>query len=472
MPTTQIKSRFCPSPTGLLHLGNVRTALFNALFAYGAQGTFLLRIEDTDKARSKTEYTQKLQEDLQWLGLDWQEGPGKDGGNGPYYQSERQPIYDQYYGQLEQQGIAYLCFCTEQQLALTRKIQLAAKRPPRYAGTCRDLTKEQIAEKLVQNGSPTLRFRVPDNQVVSFVDAVRGEQRFNTQEIGDFIIRRADGTSPFMFCNAIDDALMGVTHALRGEDHLTNTPRQLLILQALGLPVPTYGHISLIVGPDGTPLSKRHGSRSVQEMQAEGFFPIAVVNYLARLGHHYENEAAFMSFTELAQQFRLDALGRAPARFDNHQLLYWQKEAVSHMDIAILWQWMGEKVHQLVPAEVKDAFVQAIKPNIVFPGDALRWAEIFFKGIEYQHEHKLVLQTAGQAFFDNAIAGLDKMGHDFKTVSNYVANTMNIRGKALFQPFRVALTGETHGPEMVHIFELLGSAEIANRLEKAKAACP
>lgn len=471
MSITHIKSRFCPSPTGLLHLGNVRTALFNALFAQGQQGTFLLRIEDTDKTRSKPEYAQMLQEDMQWLGLDWQEGPGngKDQSNGPYFQSERQAIYDHYYAQLEETGAAYPCFCSEQQLALTRKVQLAAKRPPRYAGTCRNLTKEQIAEKRAQGLIPTLRFRVPDNQTVQFKDVVRGEQNFNTNDIGDLIIRRADGTAPFMFCNAIDDAMMKVTHVLRGEDHLTNTPRQILILQALNLPIPTYGHISLIVGADGSPLSKRHGSRSVQQLKAEGFFPIAVVNYLARLGHHYEADNAFMSFAELAKYFNLTALGRAPARFDSHQLLHWQKEAVMRTDADVLWQWMGAEVQTLVPATAREVFIQTVKPNIVFPEDAQRWAKIFYHGIDYQSEHIEILQAAGSEFFAAAIKAIaDDKVQDFKTLTAQITAMTNIRGKALFQPLRVALTGESHGPEMAPIFDLLGKAEIEKRFLAAK----
>src|SRR3990167_7034335 len=314
--THPVKARFCPSPTGLVHMGNIRTALFNALFVKGHHGIFLLRIEDTDKERSKAEYTTYLQEDLNWLGLEWNEGPGVGGKNGPYQQSERQAIYDKYYQELESQGLAYPCFCREEQLTLIRKIQRSQGKPPRYPGTCRHLTKEQVETKFREGEKAALRFKVDDETVVTFTDLVKGKQTFYGHDIGDFIIRRTDGTPPFMFCNAIDDATMGVNHVLRGEDHLTNTPRQIMMLEALHLPVPHYAHISLIIGGDGAPLSKRTGSRSVQELRAEGFHPIAIDNYLARLGHHYEEETKLMSLDELAATFKIESLGSAPARFD------------------------------------------------------------------------------------------------------------------------------------------------------------
>jgi len=207
-----------------MHFGNLRTALFNYLYARHYNGSFLLRIEDTDMARSEAQYTDAILTDLRWLGLEWQEGP--------YHQSERQAIYNDYYEALEKKGRVYPCFCTEEQLAITRKVQLASGKPPRYSGTCRHLSQEAILAKRASGLSFTLRFEVSNDAVVEFEDLVKGPQRFETEHIGDFIIRRNDGTASFMFCNALDDALLGVTHALRGDDHLTNTPRQILILQA------------------------------------------------------------------------------------------------------------------------------------------------------------------------------------------------------------------------------------------------
>src|SRR3989338_10498602 len=282
-----MKTRFCPSPTGYLHLGNVRTALFSALLAKHLHGCFLLRIEDTDKTRSDEVFTHALIEDMRWLNLQWQEGVDVGGNFGPYYQSQRQQIYDDYYQRLIAMKMAYPCFCTEEQLTLQRTLQQKAGKPPRYSGACRHLSQEEINKKLANDLKPVLRFAIPENEIISFTDMVRGSQQFNSNDLGDFVIRRTDGTAPFMYGNAIDDALMGVTHVLRGEDHLTNTPRQIALLQALNLTAPIYGHISLIVDEHGAPLSKRSGSLSVQELREMGYFPIAVNNYLARLGHHF-----------------------------------------------------------------------------------------------------------------------------------------------------------------------------------------
>jgi len=228
-------TRFAPSPTGYLHLGNARTALLSFLAARKAGGRFILRVEDTDEARSTDEFMIALYADLKWLGMDWDEGPDIGGPHTPYRQQERRALYDEWLERLDAAGLTYPCFCTPAELSISRKRQLAAGQPPRYAGTCRNLTTEESAERLARGLPAALRFRVPEKQVVSFVDVVHGEQRFNTDDIGDFIIRRTDGSTAFFFSNAVDDALMGVTLVLRGDDHMTNTPRQILILQALSL---------------------------------------------------------------------------------------------------------------------------------------------------------------------------------------------------------------------------------------------
>lgn len=456
----KVKTRFAPSPTGLLHLGNIRTALFNALLSRRMQGDFLLRIEDTDKERSKKEYTDQLITDLQWLGLDWQDGP--------YWQSQRQDIYNHYYQVLIDNKLAYPCFCTEQQLALTRKVQLSQGKPPRYTGTCRKLTQEQIDEKLAEGLKSTLRFAVPPDTEIGFEDLVRGEQRFKSNDLGDFIIRRTDGSSPFLFCNVIDDALMGVTHALRGEDHLTNTPRQLLLAQALGLNTPQYGHINLIVGPDNTPLSKRHGSRSIAELREQGFVPLGIVNYLARLGHYYENDA-FMSLDELSQQFSLKNLGKAPAKFDYAQLLYWQKEAVMRLTEEQFWYWLGTDLQQKIPAAEKNNFINTVRSNVTFPSDVANWINVFFNDeLTFDEQQMEIIKKSGKDFFATAINSIENRGIDFTRVSSDISEQLALKGKMLFQPLRVALTAHIHGPEMVKIFELLGKEKIINRLKNAQ----
>lgn len=463
---TPLKSRFCPSPTGLIHLGNARTALFNALIAKRDHGILLLRIEDTDKERSQDVFTQGLMQDLRWLHCNWQEGADVGGPDEPYWQSQRGAIYEKYYQQLIDMGRAYPCFCTDEQLALTRKIQISSGKPPRYDGSCRRLTAEQRQEKLAVGELPSLRFHMLD-EVISFNDLVKGEQRFQGSDIGDFIIRRANGGSSFMFCNAIDDSLMNVTCALRGEDHLTNTPRQIAILQALNMRIPSYGHISLIMGQDGSPLSKRNGSRSIADLRFLGFLPLAVVNYLARLGHYYENPK-FMSFEQLATEFSEAHLSKSPARYDEQQLLHWQREAVAHMSNVDLWQWMGEEVRVKVPSAMQESFIDLIKTNITFPHQALEWAEIFFSdALTYSDEAKMILQEADKSIFTAAIAAVDQYGSDFKAILDHVKEHTSAKGKALFQPLRVALTGQIHGPEMAPIAALIGAERMKKRFQSA-----
>lgn len=468
MTNQHVKARFCPSPTGLIHLGNARTALFSALLAKQCGGRFLLRIEDTDRERSKAEYTKILMQDLHWLGLDWQEGPEVGGELGPYFQSERQFIYDDYYQRLEQGGMAYPCFCSEDELALSRKIQRASGKPPRYAGTCRNLSAEEVQAKREAGLQPTLRFRVLEDERIEYTDFVRGAQKFNSNDIGDFIVRRANGTSPFMFCNAVDDALMQVTHVMRGEDHLTNTPRQLMILQALGLDAPQYGHISLIVAADGSPLSKRNGSRSIEEMRLEGYLPEAVINYLARLGHYYGHDN-LLSFDELAAQFTMEGLSKSPAKFNWQQLNYWQKEAVAAIETHLLWDWLQQAEQAMVPEAHRQEFLDCVKPNIQHPADLKKWVHVVFGELPaWDDEQAAILKAAGPAYFEAAIEAMTQFDKDLKQVTQYIAQKLDIKGKKLYQPLRVALTQAAHGPEMAHLLVMMELEAIIQRLRDAQ----
>lgn len=455
--TEKMKTRFSPSPTGQMHLGNVRTALFSYLLGHHHHGDFLLRIEDTDQMRSKEEYTHLLFEDLKWLGLEWNEGP--------YYQSQRQDIYHGYYAELLSKKQVYECFCTDEQLALSRKIQLAQGKPPRYAGTCAHLTPEEVSAKKAQGLHPTLRFRVPDGQEVNFTDLVKGYQKFKTDDIGDFIIRRSDGSAAFFFCNAIDDSVMGVTHALRGEDHLTNTPRQILILQSLGLPIPEYGHIALIVGSDGQKLSKRHGSKDLKTLRDEGFLPAALNNYMARLGHSYE-EIHLMDLTTLAKHFSVKHIGKTPAQFDMTHLLHWQKHAVMELSDDVFWEWLGTDIQHAVPADKKTDFIAFMKPNIMFPHEAQEWVNILFGEINFSN----TLKNISPEFIKTAHAVIESEGADYPTVTKAIQNKLTIKGKALFQPLRMILTGQDHGPELHNIFNLLGKAGLLKRIQEAEKA--
>lgn len=463
-----IRTRFAPSPTGFLHLGNVRTALFNALLARHEQGRFLLRIEDTDLERSRPEYVTALLEDLRWLGLDWQEGPEIDGPYAPYAQSARGALYATFYAQLERTEQVYPCFCTPAELALSRKVQLAAGRPPRYAGTCARLSEAERQARLERGLQPTLRFRIPTGRQIEFVDLVRGPQHFASDDIGDFVIRRADGTPQFFFANAVDDALMVVSHVLRGEDHLANTPRQLLLLEALGLSAPRYGHLALIVGSDGGPLSKRFGDLSVRQLRAAGYSPEALLNYLARLGHSYERDI-WLEPDELAAGFAPEHLGRAPARYDESQLLHWQTEAVQRASVPQLLAWAGEGLQEWVPADRLADFMTAVQPNSRFPADVLFWAErLFTAELERSADSQAEITTAGPAFFAQALAAYEQQGAVYQPLVDDLRQRTGRKGKNLFMPLRAALTGETHGPELARILALLPAELIRQRL---RACC-
>lgn len=466
MSSRPLKTRFAPSPTGLLHLGNIRTALFNYLLARRARATFLLRLEDTDAMRGHEKYARALEDDLRWLGLAWNEGPEAGGAHGPYAQSERGDIYKEYFAALESGRQAYPCFCSEHELAIARKTALAAGRPPRYSGKCRGLSSQDIQARFARGAPATLRFRVDEGKTVEFDDKVRGRQSFSTDDIGDYVIRRSDGTPAFFFCNALDDALMGVTLVVRGEDHLTNTPRQILLLQALGRPAPEYAHIALVVGAEGAPLSKRSGSKSVQELREAGFLPLAINNYLARLGHTYDANA-FMDLEALAENFDLSRLGRAPARYDEAQLKHWQREAVLHMPSAELREWMGSTAAALVPPDNLVAFIEAVRGNISFPADALHWARIVFTDkLAIDHGARAAMTAAGPDFFKTAGQALERHGADFKAVSAAIKQARSVSGKSLFQPLRAALTGELDGPEMARLLPLIGVERARERLYK------
>lgn len=463
-----VRTRFSPSPTGMIHIGNARAALFSALFAKKNNGQFILRIEDTDLARSDEAFVESLQADLHWLNIHWQEGPGVDGPYGPYWQSQRQEVYVKYYKILEEKGLVYPCFCSDQELMLARKLALSKGHPPRYSGKCRHLSQEDIDARILEGKKPAWRFTVPLQTAIKFVDLVKGEQVFQSDDIGDFIVRRADGTAPFLFCNAMDDAEMKVSHVLRGEDHLANTPRQLMLLRALGLHEPQYGHLSLIVGEDGAPLSKRHGSFSVSQFKDEGFLAIAIINYLARLGHTSDDIQHLLSFDALAPHFHIEKLSKSPARFDVSQLMFWQKMAVQALDNTALWRWLGEHIQAMVPESAQALFIESVKANIEFPRDAKHWAEVFFHDhAPLNDEAKNSIKEAGEQFFVEAELAFDKFKLELPSVLDEMKNTLSVNGKKLFIPLRMALTGQAHGPELIKIVQLLGLKKVKSRLSQA-----
>src|SRR5687767_11399587 len=318
-----MRLRFAPSPTGQLHVGNARTALFNWLLAKGQDGAFILRIEDTDLERSSRESERAILEDLRWMGLDWSEGIEAGGDRGPYRQTERLHMYRAYAVELLSSGAAYYCFCSAEQLEADRQAALAAGRPPQYVGRCRDLTRDDARRRIEKGERAVIRFRVPEgNRDIVFNDLVRGEVRFSTDVIGDPVLVRSDGVPAYNYAVVIDDALMEITHVIRGEDHISNTPRQVLLYEAFGWRPPTFAHVSLVMGPDHSPLSKRHGATSVAEFRARGYLPEALTNYLALIGWSPGDGEELLPIDELAKRFRLEDVGHSAGVFDVEKLAW------------------------------------------------------------------------------------------------------------------------------------------------------
>jgi nondiscriminating glutamyl-tRNA synthetase len=459
-------TRFAPSPTGELHLGNARTALFNLLLARQAGGRLLLRIEDTDADRSREALTAALMADLRWLGIEWDAGPDREDERGPYRQSQRGALYAQYFAELERRDAVYPCFCSALELSLSRRAQLAAGKPPRYAGTCRDLSRAEREQRRARGLPATLRFRVPPGERVAFVDFVHGPQSFVSEDIGDFVVRRADGSAAFFFSNAVDDARMGVTHALRGEDHLANTPRQLLILAALSLPAPAYGHVALIVGADGAPLSKRHGAVSVRGYRERGYQPEALLNHLFRLGHSTPLHG-LLTCPEMARAFDTAHLGRAPAHFDEQQLNVWQKAAVHRLSTEAARAWLAGILPAGLEERAAAAFVAALLPNLVLPEDARPWVDIVFGGPPaLEPAGEALVRQAGAGYFSAAAAAAAKDGNDLPAIAGAVRAATGRKGAELYMPLRVALTGRAHGPELAPLLRAMPPGKARERLAR------
>jgi glutamyl-tRNA synthetase len=449
-------------------LGNARTALLNYLAARASGGRFILRVEDTDEARSSDKFMRDLFEDLHWLGLGWDEGPDVGGPHAAYRQQQRRGIYETWLHKLDAAGLTYPCFCTPVELTLARRAQIAAGKPPRYLGTCRALTEDERAERLVSGKAAALRFRVPTGQTVTFTDLVHGEQKFATDDIGDFIIRRADGSTAFFFSNAIDDSLMGVSLVLRGDDHLTNTPRQMLILQALGMPVPRYAHVALLLGMDGAPLSKRHGDLSLRDLRKRGYLPAALRNHLVRLGHSCVTDG-WLDETAMRADFDLTRLGRAAAKFDDAQLLHWQKEAVAHLSTIEFKQWAGDALPAGLDDMQKVSLLAALRHNVVFPADIAPWAAIIFGKLPAMPADALAtVRDAGASFFATAAEVFARVANDFKQAAREIGQLTARKGPSLYMPLRAALTGMTHGPELAPLLVLIPAEEVRARLESAR----
>jgi glutamyl-tRNA synthetase len=469
-----MRVRFAPSPTGQLHVGNARTALFNWLLARGAGGTFILRIEDTDTARSTRESELAILHDLRWLGLEWDEGPDVGGPCGPYRQSERLHLYQSYAKELLAAGAAYYCFCSTAQLEAEREEALAAGRPAHYAGTCRRLAPDEAQARIAHGEQPAIRFRVPAGRDITFTDAVRGEVRFHTDVIGDPVIVRGDGTPAYNFAVVVDDALMAVTHVVRGEDHISNTPRQILLYEAIGFAPPAFAHLALVMGPDHSPLSKRHGATSVAEFRSRGYLPEALCNYLALIGWSPRSggtaasnadDSELMPLGELARRFSLDRVGHSAGVFDEEKLAWVNRhylKAADPLRIATLAVPYFAKVGVEMSPDPRGlaylAFALSMATSSVdrldqIPGrtallfsyaPAQTLADDRIRGEMTTADARGVVVALAETLAD--APRLDR--ERFRTIAGAIRSRTGQKGRALFHPIRVALTGRAEGPEL------------------------
>jgi nondiscriminating glutamyl-tRNA synthetase len=459
-----IRVRFAPSPTGQLHVGNARTALFNWLLVRGMGGTFVLRIEDTDVERSTRESEHAILEDLRWMGLEWDEGVEQGGPYGPYRQSERLHIYRAHIVELLSRGLAYRCFCLPEQLEMDRYQALRERRPPKYAGRCRDIPPDQ-AKQRVENGEPAaIRFRIPENREIVFNDLVRGEVRFDTDVVGDPVVMRSEGIPAYNFAVVIDDALMGITHVVRGEDHISNTPRQLLLYEAFGWTPPAFAHVSMVLGPDHAPLSKRHGATSVAEFRARGYLPEALTNYLALLGWSPGENEEIVPLAELAQRFRLADVGHSASVFDIEKLAWmnrhYLKAAAPDRLVRLTLPYLKNEGWVTEPAGPALEFLLSVVPLAAASVDRLdqvpeRLRFLFDYSAPRAVENPTVRSEAEAArpvlaAFAHALATsaplLDR--ESFRAIVGQVRERTGQKGKALLHPIRLALTGEPEGLEL------------------------
>jgi len=457
---TAPRLRFAPSPTGQLHVGNVRTALFNWLFATGAGGTLVLRIEDTDVERSTLESERSLIEDLRWLGLGWQEGPDVGGPFGPYRQSDRLARYTAAAERLIAARQAYYCFCSSEMLEAERHAALAAGLPPKYSGRCRALEPDDSRRRVAAGEIASIRFAVPETpRDVVFDDLVRGEVRVHTSVIGDPVIVRSNGRPQFIFAVVIDDAAMEITHVVRGEDHISNTPRQLLIAEALGVRPPQFAHLSLVLGPDHAPLSKRHGATSVAEFRARGYLPEALVNYLALLGWSPGDDQEIMALEDMARRFDARHVSHSAAVFDVAKLSWLNRhymKVAAPGRVAELARPYFERAGYVTASTAEaQTFIEQVLPMAVGSVDRLeeipeRVAFLF----DWNAGAAAALTRAeadgvkAVAAFADVVDGPLRDRDAFRLAATKVRERTGLKGKALFHPLRVALTGQESGPEL------------------------
>lgn len=481
--TKDIRVRYAPSPTGHLHIGNARTALFNYLYAKHFDGKFIIRIEDTDEKRNVEGGEESQLKFLKWLGIEWDEGADIGGDYGPYRQTERLDIYKKYVDELLERGLAYKCYMTEEELEQEREEQRAKGQVPKYSGKHRNLTPDQIAAFEAEGRKPSIRFRVPENRTYTFHDLVRGEITFESSDFGDWVIVKKNGVPTYNFAVAIDDHLMKISHVLRGEEHISNTPKQMMIYEAFGWEPPKFGHMTLILNEDRKKLSKRdqHIVQFIEQYKNLGYLPEALFNFITLLGWSPVGEEEIFDKETLINIFDPERLSISPAIFDQQKLKWMNnvyikklaKEdvvqlALPHLvEAGKLPESMDEKTRRWA-----EQLIGLYQEQLRYGQEIVELTELFFKeDISYDDAAKEVLQgdqvpEVLQVFADKIIHLDDFHQDSIKAQIKATQKETGHRGKKLFMPIRVATTGQTHGPELNLTIELLGKEKVIARLDK------
>lgn len=472
-----IRVRFAPSPTGALHIGGARTALFNWLFARKNGGKFILRIEDTDTARSTEASASGIIEGLRWLGLDWDEGPDIGGAYGPYRQSERFPLYQKYLQQLLDEGKAYYCFCTAEEIDAQRKAADEKKIPYRYDRHCCTLSAEEISAKLAVHTPYVVRLKVPDTGETVVHDLVRGNVSFQNALLDDFILLKSDGTPTYQFAVVIDDSQMGITHVIRAEEHLANTPKQLILYEALGLTPPAFAHVSMILSPDRSKLSKRHGATSVQEFAQAGYLPEALLNYLVLLGWSPGTDLDILNAQEMVEKFDLSRMSKSAAVYDI--------EKINWLNAHYIAEESPEKLLRLlkaIPGQLPDGaadetalpILRLLQSRLKNLTDFAVQSAYFFHDVESYDEKGVKKHFAKEGAAENLRTVQDILQaaspfneEELEKALREKAEALGIKAAALIHPTRLALTGGTNSPGIFEVIVCLGKECCIERIQKA-----
>jgi nondiscriminating glutamyl-tRNA synthetase len=479
----EVRVRFAPSPTGTLHVGGARTALFNYLYARHNHGTLVLRLEDTDAERSRREYETAIADDLRWLGLNWDEGPDVGGAYGPYRQTERLDRYALAAARLIEIEAVYSCFCAPEELEAERAAAERRGEAPRYSGKCRSLTSAQRAELEASGRQPALRFAMPERDMY-VEDLVRGSVHFAAGTIGDFVVLRPNKTPTYNFAAVVDDSEMGITHVIRADEHLPNTPRQVAIFEALERPLPLFAHVSMILAPDHHKLSKRHGATPVAEYRSEGYLPEGLVNYLSLLGWSPGSDREFFTLEELVDAFSLERASKSPAIFDSNKLRWFNAHYIRRLPLERRAQLFAQSAlnngrFSRIP-EIRDPrwleiFTEAASDHIEVLSDVPRELEgLFDDNLPWDPATDVALHDPQTRAMLEELRDLASRGRDDQFVHavskeglKKLGDEHGLKGRSLFWPIRLAVTGSEHGIELPMLLRLLGPERTARRITLA-----